>query len=275
MSNKELDQIALECRRNMIKMSCLSGSGHITSSASCLEILLSLYFGIQRMNYDPHNPQWDGRDYIIMSKGHAAMGLYCVLSEAGYFPKDELWTFCSKGTRLGGHPSLKIPGVETASGSLGHGLSFAVGIALGMRLKGINNRVYVLVGDGELQEGTNWEAAMSLVRFGLDNVVWFIDKNNIQLSGFTDDIMPLGDLRGRLMAMGFEVSEINGHDYGEINAALSKQTSKPHAVIANTVKGYGYKSIENLPGWHGRKPSSDELAIILNDLGTTVEEMGI
>jgi len=275
MKNEQLEQIALEARKSFVRMSLLSGSGHITSSASCLELLVSLYFGKSKMRYNASNPSWNKRDYLILSKGHAAMGLYCMLAEAGFISNKELGTFCQRGTRLGGHPSLKIPGVETASGSLGHGLPFGVGAALGMKLKKSDNCVYVITGDGELQEGSNWEAALSIIQFDLKNLIWVIDKNNLQLSGNTDDIMCLGNLPERLTAIGFDLSEINGHNYEEIAGALSKQSNKPRVIIANTVKGYGYPSIENRTDWHGRKPNKEELEVILSDLGTTAEEIGL
>lgn len=270
----DFSQKALDLRRTIIKMNYVSGSGHLTSAYSCLEIMTYLYFS-GLLKYDASNPLWDGRDYFILSKGHAAMGLYAVLSKAGFFPENELWTFCGVGTRLGGHPSSRIPGIETVTGSLGHGLSFSVGLALGLKTKQRNNKVYCITGDGELQEGTNWEAALSINQFNLNNLVWIIDKNELQLSGRTQAIMNLNDLSAQLSAIGFDVREINGHNFTEIADALKRIDEKPVAIIANTVKGYGAPSIASKEGWHGRKPNKDELAVILNELGMTQEDLEI
>ena len=270
----DFSQKALDLRRTIIKMNYVSCSGHLTSAYSCLEIMTYLYFsGLLR--YDVSNPLWDGRDYFILSKGHAAMGLYTVLSKVGFFPESELWTFCGVGTRLGGHPNTKIPGVETCSGSLGHGLSIAVGIALRLKLSCKSNKVYCITGDGELQEGSNWEAALSINQFNLNNLVWIIDKNELQLSGKTQAIMSLNNLSGQLSAIGFDVREIDGHNFTEIADSLKRIDEKPVVIIANTVKGYGTPSIAGKEGWHGRKPNKDELAVILNELGMKHEDLEI
>lgn len=270
----DFKQKALDLRRIIIKMNYVSGSGHLTSAYSCLEIMTYLYFG-GLLKYNISDPLWAGRDYFILSKGHAAMGLYAVLSKVGFFPERELWTFCGVGTRLGGHPNIKIPGVETGSGSLGHGLPFSVGLALGLKAKKQNNKVYCLTGDGELQEGSNWEAALSIKHFKLDNIVWIIDKNNLQLAGKTEAIMSIESLCDKLTAFGFCPIVIDGHDFTEIAAAFAQKDDKPIAIIANTVKGYGAPSIAGKEGWHGRKPNKDELAIILAELGMTREDLEI
>jgi len=270
----DFSQQALDLRRTIIKMNYVSGSGHLTSAYSCLEIMTYLYFS-GLLKYNVSNPLWDGRDYFILSKGHAAMGLYTVLSKVGFFPESELWTFCGVGTRLGGHPNTKIPGVETCSGSLGHGLSIAVGVALGLKLSCKSNKVYCITGDGELQEGSNWEAALSINQFNLNNLVWIIDKNELQLSGKTQAIMSLNNLSGQLSAIGFHVREIDGHNFTEIADSLKRIDEKPVVIIANTVKGYGIPSIAGREGWHGRKPNKDELAVILNELGMKHEDLEI
>lgn len=275
----ELESIALDLRRNIVKMSYIAGTGHITSACSCLEILVSLYFGGSQgsgiMRYRADEPLWDKRDYLVMSKGHAGIGQYAVLSKAGFIPEEELWTFCAVCSRLGAHPTTSIPGVENASGSLGHGLPFSVGLALSAKLKNTDQTIYCITGDGELQEGSNWEAAMSIAHFNLNNLVWFIDKNELQLGGPTDEIISLGDLRAKLAAFGFEVVEIDGHSFIEIEATLEKHTDKPKAIIAHTLKGGGIPSIAGKRDWHNKKPSADELEVILSELGMTKEELKV
>jgi transketolase len=274
-----LKQTALEFRRNIVKMCYFAGAGHITSACSCLDILVSLYFGGKQgsgiLRYRANEPFWEGRDYLVLSKGHAGIGQYAAFAKIGYIPEEELWTFCSVGTRLGCHPSTKIPGVENISGSLGHGLSFAVGLALGAKLKNTDQTVYCITGDGELQEGSNWEAALSIAHFKLNNIVWIIDKNDLQILGSIDEIMSLGDLRAKLIAFGFDVTEIDGHSFSEIETALQKHVDKPHAIIANTLKGGGIASIAGKRDWHNRKPDNEELAAILSDLGMTQEDLKI
>jgi len=276
---ESLKQTALELRRNIIKMCYFAGAGHITSACSCLDILVSLYFGGEQgsgiMRYRAHEPLWEGRDYLVLSKGHAGVGQYTALAKAGFIREEELWTFCSVGTRLGCHPSPKIPGVENTSGSLGHGLSFAVGLALGAKLKNTDQTIYCITGDGELQEGSNWEAAMSISHFRLNNLVWIIDKNDLQISGTTDEVLSLGDLRAKLIAFGFDVTEIDGHNFSEIETALERQVDKPHAVIAHTLKGGGIASLASKRDWHNRKPDKKEMALILSDLGMTQEDLKI
>lgn len=275
----ELESKALNLRRNIVKMSCVSGTGHITSACSCLDILVSLYFGGTLgsgiMRYRADEPLWENRDYLVMSKGHAGLGLYAVLAKAGYFHEEELWTFCAVGTELGAHPTTKNPGIESASGSLGHGLPFAVGLSLGAKLKNTDQTIYCITGDGELQEGSIWEAAMSIVHFNLNNLVWIIDKNELQLSSSTDELMSLGDLRAKLSAFGFDVVEIDGHSFTEIETALEKRIEKPRAVIAHTLKGGGIPSIAGKLGWHNKKPNEEELMAILTDLGMSKQELKI
>lgn len=275
----EIESKALDLRRNIVKMSYLAGTGHITSACSCLDILVSLYFGGSQgsgiMRYRADEPLWDKRDYLILSKGHAGIGLYAVLAKAGFIREEELWTFCALDTRLGAHPTTNIPGIETASGSLGHGLPFSVGLALSARLKNTSQIVYCITGDGELQEGSNWEAAMSIAHFNLNNIIWIIDKNELQLGGLTDEIISLGDLRAKVAAFGFDVEEIDGHSFIEIENALEKCTKKPRVIIAHTLKGGGIPSIAGKLDWHNKKPSENELEVILSDLGITKEELKV
>jgi transketolase len=276
---RELEAKALDLRRTIVKMSCIANTGHITSACSCLDILVSLYFGgskgIGIMRYRANEPLWDERDYFVLSKGHAGIGQYAVLAKAGYIREEELWTFCAVGSRLGAHPTTSIPGVETASGSLGHGLPFAVGLALSAKLKNTDQTIYCITGDGELQEGTNWEAAMSIAHFNLNNLVWIIDKNELQLGGPTEEIMTLSDLRAKVTAFGFDVEEIDGHSFIEMENALEKRTNKPRVVIAHTIKGGGIPSIAGKRDWHNKRPSEDELAVILSELGMTKEDLKV
>lgn len=272
MNKKEFDDLCLNLRRTILKINYRTGSGHITSSFSSVELMAALYF-CGFLKYDSENPQDEDRDYFIISKGHAALAVYAVLQKAGFINESDLWSVCAKGSDFGGHPSIKIPGVETTSGSLGHGLSLSAGVGLGLKIKGKDNKVFCLTGDGELQEGSNWEAAMTIANMGLNNVVWLIDNNKIQLAGRTDSIMSLGDLNKKIRSFGFDVIEINGHEYDEIIKALKYKTTKPLAIIANTVKGYGSNVTADKLGWHGKKPTESELVDILNDLGMCKEDL--
>lgn len=275
----ELESKALDLRRTIVKMSYIAGTGHVTSACSCLDILVSLYFGGLQgtgiMRYRADEPLWDKRDYLIMSKGHAGIGQYAVLAKAGFFPVEELWTFCAVGSRLGAHPTTAVPGVENASGSLGHGLPFSVGLALSAKLKNTGQTIYCITGDGELQEGSIWEAAMSIAQFNLNNLVWIIDNNKLQLAGPTNEIISLGDLRAKVASFGFETVEIDGHNFNEIESALVKRTGKPKAVIAHTLKGGGIPSIAGKLGWHNKKPTESELEAILSDLGMTKDDLKV
>lgn len=272
-----LEEMAQKLRRMIVRISSISGAGHITSSLSSLDIITALYFG-GILKYDPKDPEWMERDRFVLSKGHAALAFYCVLQEAGFFPIEDLRTFCGKNSKFGGLTTTGVPGVECYSGSLGHGLSFAVGYALSAKIQGRDTLVYALTGDGECQEGNIWEAAMSITQMNLNNLIWIIDKNNIQLSGRVQETMSLDPLDEKLKSFGFDVISINGHDYGEIMSALNVTRNaerKPIAIIANTIKGAGVPFLENKLGWHGRKPNKEELQTIINELGLTVEEFEV
>lgn len=267
--SEQLKETAGELRKAIVKINAATGEGHITSSLSCVDILTALYFG-GILRYDPGDVNFEGRDRFI-AKGHGTLALYGVLSKAGFFPESELRTFAMKGTRLGGLTTSSAPGVEAHTGSLGHGLPFAVGVALSLRIKGSDCLTYVMTGDGECQEGSIWEAAAAIAHFKLNNLIWIIDRNGLQVSGFVDEVMGLGDLAGKLRACGFDCVEIDGHDFGQITSALSVDRkalpARPRVVVANTVKGKGVPFLENKLGWHGRKPSAGELAVIMNELG--------
>jgi transketolase len=237
--------------------------------------MTALYFG-DILHYDAANPHMPDRDRFILSKGHAALALYNVLCEAGFFKWEELNTFCKPGTIFGSHPTPSIAGVEGATGALGHGLSFGVGIALSARLKKENYLTYVVTGDGECQEGSIWEAAMSIANFNLTNLIWIIDHNKWQATGKISKTMNLNPLDQKLQSFGFEVASINGHDYADLRRALKLDRlhlpSKPLAIIANTVKGKGIPLIEDKKEWHSKIPNTEEFAIIIEELGMTQEE---
>jgi transketolase len=279
MLNEEsyLKEKALDLRRKIIQTTLISGeAGHITSSFSCLDILTALYFG-DVLRYDSSNPDMPDRDRFVLSKGHGALAIYNVLCEAGFFDRDQLNTYSTLGSKFGAHPSIKIPGIECATGSLGHGLSFAVGAALSARLKKSDHLIYVVTGDGEIQEGSIWEAAMSIAHYNLANLIWIIDYNRLQQEGRVDKIMQLEPLHEKLEAFGFHAVTIDGHDYTTLIDTLSIDRSnppnKPLAVIANTIKGKGAPLFENKEMWHGKKPNADEYAEIIQQLGTSREEL--
>jgi transketolase len=269
----ELHQRADQIRRDIIKISYKTGAGHLTSSLSCVEILTALYFG-GVMRYDSNNPNMPERDKFILSKAHAAMGVYAVLARAGFFPYDELFTMCEKGSRLGGHPALDVPGIEHHTGALGHGLSVSVGFALAAKVKNSDSRIFCLTGDGELQEGSNWEAALSVAHFKLTNIIWIIDYNHLQLGGTVEHIMDIALLREKITAFGFTVSEADGHNVYALADLMNNKTSdRPIAIIANTIKGKGIPLIENSPNWHGRKPGKQEWEAILHQIKLTHDDI--
>jgi len=264
--NDLLRQKAFEIRRLIIEMLAESGSGHLGGSLSSTDILTTLYFKV--MKHDPQKPTWEERDRFILSIGHIAPALYATLAVAGYFPVNELFTLRKLGSRLQGHPSkdAKLPGLETSSGSLGQGLGIAVGIALALKLKKNPARVYCLMGDGELQEGSIWEAAMSASQYKLNNLVGIIDRNRVQIDGNTEKVMALEPLHDKWKSFGWEVSIIDGHNHHEIAKALQENHEKPHVVIAKTIMGKGIPSIEGNHLWHGKAPTPEEKTIFLHEL---------
>ncbi len=268
MDIANLEAKAKEMRREIIKMLAKAGSGHPGGSLSAADILTVLYY--HEMNVKPEEPKWQDRDYFVLSKGHAAPALYAALAMKGYFPMEELAGLRKLGSMLQGHPvCTKVPGVEVSTGSLGHGVSVAAGIAKGMKLDGRQNRVYTLVGDGETQEGQVWEAAMFAAHYQLDNFVLMIDRNRLQIDGNTTDVMSPEPLTEKLAAFGFEVLEIDGHNIQEIIGALAKAREikgKPTAIVADTIKGKGVSFMENVAGWHGQAPKPEEAAQALAEL---------
>src|SRR3712207_2383971 len=252
-----------------------AGSGHPGASFSAAEIMGTLYF--RRMRYDPSNPDWSERDYFINSKAHSAPGFYSALAVAGYFQPEELRTLRQLGSRLQGHPVRysehqrhhSVPGIEYSGGSEGIGLSVGVGIALAQKLDGKKNRVFVLIGDGESNEGQIWEASMAAGKFKLDNIVTILDRNRIQQDGFTEDIMPLDPIKDKWTAFNWEVFEVDGHRVEQIVDALNKAGQvhdKPVMIIANTVKGNGIRHMANNPQWHGKAPPKRQTEVLLEEL---------
>lgn len=255
----ELKKIALQARRDIIEMIYRAKSGHPGGSLSAAEILVGLYFG--EMNHRPNEPEWPDRDRFVLSKGHVCPVYYAVLAQAGYFETEKLCTFRKIDSKLQGHPCmLKTPGVDMSSGSLGQGLSVGNGMALAGRLDGKDYRVYVLMGDGEVQEGQVWEAAMTAAHYGLDNVCAILDYNNLQIDGTISEIKEIAPLEDKWRAFGWHVISIDGHSFAEIFAALDEARAtggKPTIIIANTTKGKGVSYMENECGYHGKAPDDE------------------
>ncbi|WP_373601279.1 transketolase [Paraclostridium bifermentans] len=257
---KELKNHAINIRKNIVEMIAKSKSGHPGGSLSSVEILTYLYF--KEMNINKDNLDSKERDYFVLSKGHAAPVLYSTLSEAGFIPKEELMTLRTLGSNLQGHPdSKRIKAVDVSTGSLGQGISNAVGIAIGAKIDNSNTRVYTLLGDGELQEGLVWEAAMSAAHYKLDNLVAFIDYNNLQIDGKNEDVMNIKPLDKKFEGFGWNVLIIDGHSFKDLEKSLknARETKdKPTVIIANTVKGKGVSFMENNAGWHGSAPNAQQ-----------------
>ena len=264
-----LEEKARNLRVSIIKTLHCSQSGHTGGSLSAIDLITALYF--HTLRHRPEEPAWDGRDRFVLCKGHAAPAQYVALAEAGYFPREDLMMLRRLGSHLQGHPDSKqTPGVEVCTGSLGQGLSQACGIALGLRLDGGERRVYALLGDGELQEGQVWEAAMSAAHFRLDTLCAIVDANGLQIDGEVAKVMGVESVVDKFKAFGWHVTEIDGHDMGQILAAYAHATSvkgKPTVIVARTVKGKGVSFFENKAAYHGVTPSDEELPRALHCLG--------
>lgn len=267
-SIEEMTAVAKQLRRHIISMIAKAGSGHPGGSLSAVEILTALYFKVMR--HKPLDPRWTDRDRFVLSKGHAAPVLYSVLAQCGYFPVDWLWTLRQMESYLQGHPDCNLtPGVETSTGALGQGLSFAIGIALAGRLDSKDYRVHALLGDGECDEGQVWEAAMSAAHFKVDNLVVIVDNNQIQLDNWTRNVMNIEPLNEKWRAFGWHVIEVNGHDLKQLIDAFEQAKlvkGQPTVVIAHTVKGKGVSFMENNVDFHGRAPNASEVEIALKEL---------
>ncbi len=260
--------MAKKLRRHVITMTATAGSGHPGGSLSAADIITALYF--KAMRHNPKNPQWPDRDRFILSKGHAAPILYAALAESGYFPVEELATLRKLDSRLQGHTDRNLtPGVEMSAGSLGMGLSFGIGVALAAKLDHRDYRTYVLLSDGECDEGQTWEAALSAAHFKIDNLTAIVDCNRIQLTGWTRDIMNLEPLSQKWQAFGWHTIDIDGHDFNQILAAFQeaeKIKNKPPVIIARTIKGKGVSFMENNPKFHGKAPTPEEAERALKEL---------
>jgi len=265
---RELKSMAKQLRIDIIEMLTESKSGHPGGSLSACEILTALYF--KEMNIDPKNPDWEDRDRFVLSKGHGAPVLYAALAEKGYFPKEELMHLRKIDSMLQGHPDMKgTKGVDMSTGSLGQGIAAANGMALAGKLDNKDYRVYALIGDGECQEGIVWEAAMFAAHYKLDNLTVFLDHNGLQIDGRNEDVMNIEPIDEKFKAFGWNVINIDGHNFEEIISAIeeAKNTSgKPTMIIANTVKGKGVSFMEDQAGWHGKAPSKEEAEQALKEL---------
>ncbi len=268
-SLSQLREISRQIRVDILKMLNTAKSGHTGGSLSAVEILVSLFYVI--MNHRPHDPKWEERDRFVLSKGHAAPALYTVLAHCGYFPREELNTLRQLGSRLQGHPKAdSVPGVEVSTGSLGQGLSIANGIALGLRLSRKISRVYVLLGDGEIQEGMVWEAAMSASHYSIDNLCAIVDNNGFQIDGAVHKVMNIYPIGDKFSAFGWKVFEVNGHDFCELIETLNEAKTvkgRPSVIIAKTIKGKGVSFMEGKYEYHGVPPTDEELSRALKELG--------
>lgn len=266
---EELQAIARKTRRQIVDMITAAKSGHPGGSLSAVEILVTLFFDV--MQHDPANPKWADRDRFLLSKGHAAPVLYSVMAQCGYTPEDELNSLRKLGSIYQGHPDIRfIPALEGSTGSLGQGLSVAIGMGLAARLDGRPSRAYCVLGDGEIQEGQIWEAAMFAPFHKLDNVVAIVDYNRIQLDGFVKDIMDVHPLPDKWRAFGWHVLDIDGHSIPALQQAFAEAAAtkgKPTCIIANTIKGKGVSFMENNPKFHGVAPTEDERQRALQEIG--------
>ena len=268
LSVTEMEAMAKKLRRHIITMTGKAGSGHPGGSLSAVEIVTALYFRLLR--HKPSDPQWIDRDRFILSKGHAAPLLYAALAECGYLPIGELITLRQLDSRLQGHTDQTLtPGVEMSAGALGQGLSFAIGVALAGRLNSQKYRVYVLLGDGECDEGQVWEGAMAAAHFKVDNLVVIVDNNGQQIDGWNRDVMNLDPFNKKWQAFGWHVIEVDGHDLAQLIDAFSQAKlvkEQPTVIIAHTIKGKGISFMENTPDFHGKAPTAAEVEIALKEL---------
>lgn len=268
-NGRSFEEIARDIRVDIIKAVHAAGSGHPGGSLSAADIMTCLYFN--EMNINPENPKMEGRDRFVLSKGHAAPVLYATLGERGFFPVEDILSLRKLGSEFQGHPNMKkVPGVEMSTGSLGQGVSTAVGMALAAKLDKSSARVYALLGDGELQEGIVWEAAMAAAHYGLDNMCIFVDWNGLQIDGNNDDVMTVKPIDQKFRAFGWNVLEIDGHDINQIFGALDKarETSGvPTVVVAKTHKGQGVSFMTDEAGWHGKAPNDEQAKAAVEELG--------
>lgn len=274
MTIQELKQQALETRKTLLSMIFQAKAGHTGGALSSADIITALFFEI--LTLDPTNPRWEGRDYFILSKGHCVEGYLAVLAKRGFFDESLLTTFCQFDSPLIGHPNNKVPGIEMNTGALGHGLSISVGMALGLKKDKKPNRVFTLMGDGELAEGSVWEAAMAASHYKLDNLVAIIDRNHLQISGSTEDVMGLEPLTKRWESFGWAVKEIEGNAMEQVVSALKAiplRAQKPTLIIAHTTKGKGVKEMEHVASWHHGVPNKVLYEQAMLDFESMQEEL--
>jgi len=272
---KQLQITACKVRMGVIESTYGAKAGHPGGSLSAAEVYTYLYF--KEMNIDPKNPKWEDRDRFVLSKGHTTPGLYSVLANRGFFPVEDLPTFRHIDSYLQGHPNMNmVPGVDMSTGSLGQGVSVATGMALAAKHTGKANRVYSLLGDGEIQEGQVWEACMAAAHYKLDNLCIIIDNNGLQIDGNIADVMSPYPIVDKLVAFGFEVAAVDGHNFDELEAAFNKAREtkgKPFAIVMNTIKGKDVSFMENEAGWHGKAPNDAEYAQAMSELKAKLAEL--
>lgn len=272
---RELQVTAQKCRQNVVRMLKASGHGHVGGALSCMDIVTALYF--HKMRSDSENPGWEERDRFLLSAGHKCMVQYAVLAEKGYFPKEILDTYGKLKTKIPGHPDMhKLPGIEANTGALGHGLSIACGMAMGLRLSRSDAWVYVVLGDGELAEGSNWEAAAAAAHHRLDHLVVFVDNNGLQISGKIEEVMNFTPIDERFKAFGWSVKNIDGNNMEEIVEVLDElplEKGKPSLVVAHTVKCKGISAGENNVSYHYWSPNKEELERAEEELEQSVKEL--
>ena len=264
-------------RKQIFLTAYAGGITHIASSYSCLEILYTLYLK-KVMNYDVDNPLWEQRDRFVLSKGHAGLALYTVMCKAGFLTEEELKTFLKPGSHVGGEPCMRdLKGIEASTGSLGHGLSMAVGMAMAQKMDNLKARTFVILGDGECEEGTIWEAVMSAAAYKLDNLVVILDNNKIQKMGTIEETLGYTNWKEKWETFGWYVEEVDGHDIEALYSCLDAMnaTGKPKVIIADTVKGKGVSIMENNPIWHFKLPNKKELKYFMKELDISEEEMGM
>ena len=272
LTAKELDALkdeAAEVRKEAIKMATRAGTGHLGPALSIVDILLTLYSRV--MKYDPQTPSWPERDRLILSKGHGCISLYVTLAKKGFFDEGLLRSYCAElDTLLGGHPERKLPGIEANTGSLGHGFCIGVGMAIAAKVDKLDYKVYTILGDGENQEGSIWEGAMSAAHYKLDNLVAIVDRNNLQVSNFVNKVMEIDPLAEKWSSFGWGVKVIDGHDYCRLDEAFKSvpfTQGKPSVIIANTVKGKGLPIAENKVEWHHKVPTLKQYEELDKELG--------
>ena len=277
MTNKELELIAARGRCLGMQMVFRAASGHIGGSLSAMDILTELYF--EQLRVDPERPQAPERDRFVMSKGHCTPALYSILALRGYFPEKQLELFRSIEGHMSGHPDMvHVPGVDMSTGSLGQGLSAAVGMAIAGKMDSAAYRVYALMGDGEIEEGQIWEAAMSAAKYKLDNLCGIVDVNGLQIDGRTADVMPSEPLDAKFAAFGWNVIKADDHDFDSLRAALAAakaEKDRPSVILAKTVKGKGVSFMENDPGWHGKAPNAEQYEQAMAELNAAVEKLEV